>query len=338
MNHIHNKCKIEVAMVTEKNGEITSMKINTSYLAVIGILIFTYILSTIDTNKIITAVSRANTYYIALALSLAIVSIILKSLKWKYVMDTHNIKISVGKAIKIWTIGSFVGWLTPGRSGEIIKVYYLKDKYHAGTILSTIAIDRISDIIALFILSIIGTTFLFFLFKINLAYLTVLIIIAIIASYFFTKERTARLIAKPIYTYFIPESKKNAMKDSYKKFFSSFERFKKNIPLVVFTLSTTIIIWSIGITQAYLVTQSLGLDVSYTYLFSIIPLSMIITILPITIAGIGTREATFIFFFSLINITAENAIAYTMIEFGILLFSMSIGGFMLFYEKKKINI
>lgn len=321
-----------------KSERETRMKIRTRYFAIIGILLFVYILSRADIGKVTSTLSKANPYYIAISVALAGFAIILRSLKWGCILKSHGINIPMARTIKIWLIGSFVGSITPGRAGEIIKVYYLKDKYQSGLVLSTIAIDRISDIIGLFILSIISIALLSTFFNINMFSIMLLIIITTVLGYLFTKEKIVRKIAKPVYSRFAPESQKKKLKISYENFFFGFTKFKKNKMVVTYTLGMTLTTWLIGITQAYMLTQALGLRVSYLYLVSIIPLFMLTAILPITVAGVGTREAAFIFFFSLVGVSASDAISYSLLELAVLLLSMLAGAIIWLSEKKKVSI
>lgn len=314
------------------------MKINTRPFAIIGILLFIYILSKTGINNIIITLSKANTSYILAGIFIGGLTIIFKTLKWKYILSSQNIRLSFKETMKIWIIGSFAGLITPGHGGEIIKIYYLKDRYKSGIILSTIAIDRISDILGLFVLSIIGISLLFIFFKINLIIVIFMIVAATAFVYIIAKENITRAIAKPVYKRLIPEAKKRTAKQSYNSFFKSIKDFKKNRKVSSITLAISIFIWSTGVVQAYFLIHSLGLEIPITYIFSITPLSTLVTILPITIAGIGTREATIIYFFSIVNITATDAVSYSLLDFGVLILITFIGGIVWLTDKKKLKI
>jgi len=62
---------------------------------------------------------------------------------------------------------------------------------------------------------------------------------------------------------------------------------------------------------------------------------MFIAMTPITIGGIGLREAGFVSLFSLYGITLEEAIIYSFATYGIQLMIASIGGIIEFIKWSK---
>jgi uncharacterized membrane protein YbhN (UPF0104 family) len=63
----------------------------------------------------------------------------------------------------------------------------------------------------------------------------------------------------------------------------------------------------------FMLALSLGLNISYWYLLVSLAISSAVAILPISISGLGTREATFILLFSLIAIVPEEAISFSLL-------------------------
>ena len=54
---------------------------------------------------------------------------------------------------------------------------------------------------------------------------------------------------------------------------------------------------------------ALGIDVSFTFLMLIIPLSMLLIMLPISIGGIGLREGILVGIFNLVGLEASDGFA-----------------------------
>ena len=76
----------------------------------------------------------------------------------------------------------------------------------------------------------------------------------------------------------------------------------------------------------FLISVSLNFGVAFYNFFLIIPLSIFVMMLPISVNGIGLRENTYFFFLSIFSIVKANAIAFAWIEFSFILIQGLVGG------------
>jgi uncharacterized membrane protein YbhN (UPF0104 family) len=63
---------------------------------------------------------------------------------------------------------------------------------------------------------------------------------------------------------------------------------------------------------AYTATRVLEIDVSFGYVALMMPMVTLVEIVPISISGIGTREAAVIFFFAAVGIGSAQAVAFSI--------------------------
>lgn len=72
------------------------------------------------------------------------------------------------------------------------------------------------------------------------------------------------------------------------------------------------------------IARALHIDVSFAHLGIVVPLSFVVQMLPISVNGLGVREATFGFYFTQLNLSLESALALSFIgAVLIMLFSTS---------------
>ena len=88
--------------------------------------------------------------------------------------------------------------------------------------------------------------------------------------------------------------------------------FKANKKNVIYGLLLCLPIHIISFFTAYLLAQSLAIDVSFLNISLIIALVWIVTAIPITISGAGVRELSMIYLFSLYGVDAEPATALSI--------------------------
>jgi len=81
-----------------------------------------------------------------------------------------------------------------------------------------------------------------------------------------------------------------------------------------------------GMYAVYLLSQGLGLACPATFYFAVFPMVAILTILPISLSGLGIREGGFVYFLGLKHIPPEKAIAVSLSFFAVQAATALIGG------------
>ncbi len=87
----------------------------------------------------------------------------------------------------------------------------------------------------------------------------------------------------------------------------------------------------------YVIALSLGLPLSFFDVALISVLMAIVTFLPISIAGLGTREAAVVYLFSLFGLDKETAVLFSLLIFTIDILTISFGIIPYFRESALIN-
>ena len=299
------------------------------FLPIIGIIILIIIVLSLDVNKIIDAFLSIAPIYIIISFALTIPRILVLGLSWKVLLDEQKIKLSFWQTIKIYLIGIFYGSITPGFLGHLIRAPYVKEKTNEplGKIFVNMYIEVALRNIAIYLLIIIGIiliigTFpellILFIFSVVILIITLLIYI-----YILKKERGEKLFNFLI-LYLIPKR----YKDKFYNFVSTFYKDFPRLRILVYPLILGLCIWIIVFTQEYLMVIALGLDIPYIYFLVLFPIANIAGYLPITFAGLGTRELTSIIIFTtLFSVTAEDVLVFTLMGFIITDIAVGIIGF-----------
>ncbi len=290
------------------------LKIVKKFLPFIGILIFLYILYTLNVEKIIDAFLSIHPIYIIFSLTLTIPRVIIRNYAWQLIQREQKISVRYFQSLKIFLIGYFYGSITPGYIGQLMRVPYLKEKTGEpyGKLFVNSVLETVVHTLSLYGMMIIGALIVIGtspeIFWITIAYL---IILGSILFYFIKRERGEKLFYTLI-KYFIPRSLKNNFNRFVDTFYADFPRIKKLILPLGIGLFTWIIIFS----QEYVFVFALGVDIPYLYFLLLFPIANTAGFLPITFAGLGTRELTSIFIFStLFNAQAEKIFVFTLVGF-----------------------
>jgi uncharacterized membrane protein YbhN (UPF0104 family) len=84
---------------------------------------------------------------------------------------------------------------------------------------------------------------------------------------------------------------------------------------LLYALALTFMSYSIFFTQCYLLAQSLGLGIGYSSAASSAALGSLVALLPVSIAGLGTREAAIVGYLGLRGVSADRAVGFSLLIF-----------------------
>ncbi|HMO58931.1 MAG TPA: lysylphosphatidylglycerol synthase transmembrane domain-containing protein [Roseiflexaceae bacterium] len=127
-------------------------------LRLIGPALLIFFLWRSDVGAILTNLRELNLLPLLISLGLMPVFVAVKSWRWIMIMRELGMQPpSLGFASALYSIGLFVGGVTPGQSGDFIKAWYLKERGQQLTPgLFSIVIDRLFDFIVMAILALVG--------------------------------------------------------------------------------------------------------------------------------------------------------------------------------------
>jgi len=284
------------------------------FLPFIGIIIFIYTIYALDISDIIDAVLSINPLFLLLAIPLTIPRVLIRNYAWKLIMDEQNIQISYWNLLSIFLMGYFYGTITPGYLGQLMRIPYLKEKTNEpyGKLFFNSSIETIVHTTTLYLMMFIGAIIVLGYFP-QLLTITVswLIILSIVLLIFIRKNR-GEIIFKKLIHIFIPKSLKIYIQDFAKSFYTDFPRIKKLLLPTFLGLFTWIIIYS----QYYLVIMALNLPIPYLYFLLLFPVANLAALIPISFAGLGTRELiAVILFTTLFSVPDEKIFVVSLMGF-----------------------
>jgi uncharacterized protein (TIRG00374 family) len=244
-------------------------------------------------------------------------------------------------SIKVWCTGLFIGSITPGRVGDLIRVFYLKEnEKNFGKRLSTVIVDRLFDLFSVLIFAVLGIILINYWFGsyfASIGFLIAFVILFFVLIYFIINKNVARFFARPVFNFFVPTKHKNKFKTGFNDFYKSIGELRNKKRRLFIILLFTMVVWMLSVFQMYLLSLSVGINVGYEYLLAVISIVAIIELIPISVMGLGTREAFLIFSLSLIGISSQMAVAFSILYLIVGYWIIGFLGFV-FWLKKPVKL
>ena len=275
-------------------------------LPLIGILIFIYLILKIGINNIISSFSGINFYFLIIAFLLSIINLFPPVIKWLLILRKQNIDLDFLTLFKLDLIGTFYGVITPGRVGTVIRVSYLKDKIkkHIGFCTTSVLLDKILDLIAIMIFALVGAFLLLHKISGLVLPITLLLFGLLFCIIFFSSKHRSRHILKIIHKFIIPKRYKKLMRETFHSFYDEFPKLRYLFVPLIIALVSYLLYYSL----VYIVALSFSINIPYIYFVTLLSLATVVSLIPITVAGIGTREAVLVVLLGIFNVEAENNI------------------------------
>ncbi|MFH1431802.1 MAG: lysylphosphatidylglycerol synthase transmembrane domain-containing protein [archaeon] len=286
------------------------------YLSIIGIILIVIVLRNIDLNTALATLRQINIEIFLAALALQSLNVYIKSEKWRLLISPLNKSYKAVRSINVWLTSYAIGIVTPGRIGDFTRAIYLKKDtgLSYGKSISTVFIDRLQDTVALFIFAYMGLIIFNPLLtaKTEIKTMTTMALLAFTALItIILKKDAISKILRPLFNSFIKEEQKEDVKSNYLDFYRSLSTIAKDKRTMIISSILTLLSWIIILIASYLIALSINIHTDIIHFIFLMPIIYIVELIPISISGIGTRDATTIILFSLINIRAESAFVFS---------------------------
>lgn len=309
------------------------IKILKKSLPLIGIIILIFLIKQADVTRIISILRSVDFKYLLVALCFVPVAFILTVFKWHVLLKKQKLQVPFGRLIKFTLMGQFYGIVTPGRLGNLVRINYLKKSTRKsyGQCSVSVFLDKIIDLLVVLIFALLGV-FVFVRYlpsKIIYSNIVFLLFILILVIFIVNQKLNKRWL-KLIYKKLVPHKYRESLKLVYHSFYKDFPRYSDVFLVICLSLLT----WLILMTGSYFILSSMNIGISWFYLIPALSISTVISLLPISISGWGTREAALIMLFSPFSISVEQILAFSILNF--FLFSVLqglVGAVLAIFEK-----
>ncbi len=261
------------------------------------------LLRKINFDMLINYLSRVNIDYLLVSLFLTVPLFMLKIKRWRMILSDLGIELNTKRSITIYGAGLFLGQITPGQIGEIIRGYLLSRKgFSLKKALNSVLIDRLLDLFILVFISFFG--FIYFI-KISIIYKIALTIIPVYVLLFIFKSKKFLALFEFDFKLF------KLIKDNFDIISTVF----RNRKLIIQLSSLSLLSFLVTTLRAHYLLKSISINMPFLDLNFCMAIANTVSLLPISVAGIGTRDYTMIYIFNGYDLSSESAITFSFLIF-----------------------
>ena len=290
-----------------------------NYKFFIKLLISSFILylifSKIEISEFILNIKKIGFAAISVLLLLALLKFVVETMRWRFVLKAIGFKFKFNYLLSLYLIGGFFSNFLPSTiGGDLARTAFIKGQnLKVSSAANTILFERFTGLYSVFMMCLLAVAVGWsrmseYLRVFILLYSTIGIVVMSLIYIFFNKITDLFSILENKYSF-----------KSFKKIGSilktlDFSNYKKKT--IISTMLFSIMMQLVVISVTVLVGISMGLkQVEISTYFIIMPPVWIITMLPISINGLGIREGVFALFLSNLGVSVEQSTALSLLSF-----------------------
>jgi uncharacterized protein (TIRG00374 family) len=271
--------------------------------------------------------------YLSIAAVLFLISLVVLSFRWQILVSGYGLKIPTLTLFKYYLIGLFFNnFLPTGIGGDVLRIYNLIQSSGDRTIsFASVMTERLLGISSTLILALISILILREEFRTNLILFIVLGMILLVILFFaiaFSKKLAAPIEKLTVkLTIF-------RLGDRIQKFLDAIRFYSDSKIVYIKILTVSLIGQVLIIVKAYCLALALGIEVNLIYMFLVVPITIILSMLP-SINGIGFRDGGYVILLAKIGVSKAEALSLSFLTLFIPIL-ISISGGILFMLQKKV--
>lgn len=277
-----------------------------------------YVLYRSDPAAVARAMTGADLWPLALAVSLALVDRVLMAVRWIALLSGIVVdrRPPVGRLVEIFLVSTFLGTFLPASiGGDAVRAYALsRDRVRAADAVASVFMDRMLGVASLLVLGVVGA----WLARDVASSAAVLAALAVTAGA--CAVTTAMIFSERVGTWsasivrLLPVA---AVQRAADDVVVAVRRYSRCHGRLLSVLAASVAVQVLRVLQAYLLGRSLGLTAGLSVYFAFVPLILLIMLLPVTINGLGTSQAAFVWFFARAGVAAPAAFALSILFVGL---------------------
>lgn len=235
--------------------------------------------------------------------------IYIKVVRWRYLLRQLGLDLPMRTGLGLYTVGIFLGATTPGQAGDLVKAWYLQERGQpfAPAMLS-VMIDRLCDLL---VMGLIATLGIFALGQLLPSpALRMLLVIGMSSSFLLlTIFMVARGPRDWLLTRVLPAVLPARLHTAVTRWNSQFTSLTMHPRLLLILTATSLISALFTFFRLWLLFIALKVYVPLHLVIGSSALIAILQVLPISIAGVGVRDAVLIAILAPLGYSQEQALS-----------------------------
>ena len=289
-------------------------------LAVIGVLVWV-LLREVDLQKSGQHLAGFDVGWGALALAVVALLLLVAALRWHIYARALNISLPIGTAYRLYLIGQFFGQILPaGVGGDAVRVWLLTRRGVAvGPGVSSVVLERLTGLLGILILIAVLLPLTFSYVDESWERWAIVLLLAIAAA------GISVVIGLSFVPHLITKWRQVAVISKLADVADEARRAGLMLKPALSVLLLSLLMHLLAVLAVYILAQGLEMEITPVACLALVPVVLLLSTLPISVAGWGVRENVMVAALAFAGAESSEALALSVL-FGLALLALSLLG------------
>lgn len=291
----------------------------------VGVIVLAVLVARLDLANLMESARRSLPWLLVITSLMVASKLLIAAKRWQLACGGRAEKGSYWRFYAWYMEGAFFNIFVPSQGGDAVRAWRLAARTGDGALaMSTVIAERVLGLVAMIILA--GTGLLLYnhgslMPGIGFSFLSAAAVLAVVLACLFHHGLNRMLIR------FLIEKKWSKPAGFINRCADAFAVLSQRPGILAGIVLYSWAMQLTDITAIYLTGLAISISVPFTYCLLVVPIVWMVVMIPVTLNGLGTREAANIILFGAIGISAESALLLSVIWFGQMFLLGLLGGF-----------
>jgi glycosyltransferase 2 family protein len=288
----------------------------------VSVALLALLFSRVDGRQLWASARQASIAWLLAALALYFTTVLAATWRWQLLLNAQNVSVPARRLLGSYLVATFFGNFLPSNiGGDVIRIRDTAKPAASKTLATTVVLtDRVMGVIGLALVAALGATI-----GAGMAgharspiwpswlWAGFVLAAAVSAPVVLAPVGVSRLL-KPL-TVIHPEW----VGGRIDTLTSVLQRFRSRPLSLAGCFAGAVYVQSALVVFYLLVVDALHINVNVVDLAVIVPLSLLVQMVPVSVGGFGVREATFSIYFVKIGLSMESAVVMSLVAAGLIM-------------------
>lgn len=255
----------------------------------LGLLVLVIHKTGLDSKEAINKIISANRMHLLIAFVFLVMSQILGVKRWQVLSNSLGMNVGFIHCAKLHFLGLFSSTFLTSMGGDVVKAYYLVEGQKRKSYLSVMLDRYIGLVVMVFVASITAFALPKDDFHNKLSYGIWFIFFGLVSGGIFG------LIFSDLLAKFLKQYNKEDIAEKLQEVNFLTKSFFTSYYVVTISLILSVVSQGFAILSVHQLSLAVGAVVDAGVMFVVVPIVMIVSVIPISPGGLGTREAVFVY-------------------------------------------
>lgn len=296
--------------------------------ALLGLLAWTQ-----DLGGVLSLMASADAGWLALAVVVMMIGQTLTAVTWGMLLAARGLRVPAGTLLNIYYMSSFIGtWLPSSTGPDVVRAYYLARHVDGYDAVGSMLVLRFISLLGLGLFAVAGISLVPEQVPPEALMLAWLLVLGSAAALLVGFSDRPRRWATGV----LEALRLHPLARILEKLHAALQAYGKAPRALALATLLSLAVQLLRILEIYYAGRALGAVVPLRHYLVLVPVTTLITLIPIGLAGLGLREGSFVYFFSRVGMSESMAFGLGLLVFGLTLVLWGIGAVLYWRDRPAV--